>query len=172
MVLLIAIALIPLGVGLPLTAFALNAMRGLQDKTWRRVAGWQGFAVAAPASGPAGDEARDAGFLVRFGALVADPGTWRSLMRSTVDILAGLPLMLAPPVVIVWGLFGLAMPAIWHQLANAHDNNWYAFIHVTTTSTAWLSVVLGIAFIAFGLLLAPEALRHYAALARSLRASD
>jgi len=41
---------------------------------------------------------------------------------------------------------------------------------VTTASTAWLSVALGIAFIALGLLTAPWLLRRYAALARSLQA--
>jgi hypothetical protein len=54
-------------------------------------------------------------------------------------------------------------------IVTAHGNNWYAFIHVTTASTAWLSVALGIAFIALGLLTAPWLLRRYAALARSLQ---
>jgi hypothetical protein len=40
------------------------------------------------------------------------------------------------------------MPAVWHPIVTAHGNNWYAFIHVTTASTAWLSAALGIAFIA------------------------
>jgi hypothetical protein len=46
------------------------------------------------------------------------------------------------------GLFGIVMPAVWHPIVTAHGNNWYAFIHVTTASTAWLSAALGIAFIA------------------------
>ena len=106
---------------------------------------------------------------VRFGSLVADPDTWRSLLWSTVDILAGWLLTLAPAGLIARGLFGLVMPAVWHPIVNAHGNNWYAFIHVTTASTAWLSVALGIAFIALGLLTAPRLLRRYAALARSLQ---
>jgi hypothetical protein len=43
-----------------------------------------------------------------------------------------------------------------------------AFIHVTTAGTAWLSVALGIAFIALGLRAAPWLLRRYGALAQSL----
>ena len=46
--------------------------------------------------------------------------------------------------------------------------NWYAFIHVTTASTAWLSAALGIMFIALGLLTAPWLLGRYGALAQSL----
>lgn len=100
---------------------------------------------------------------------MADPDTWRSLLWSTVDILAGWLITLAPASLIAWGLFGVIMPAVWHPIVTAHGNNWYAFIHVTTASTAWLSVALGIAFIALGLLTAPWLLRRYAALARSLQ---
>ena len=169
-VLLTAVALIPLGVGLPLTAVALRAMRGLEAKAWRHVADWCGSAAVAPRpAGPARQEEREPSFWVRFGSLVADPDTWRSLLWSTVDILAGWLITLAPASLIAWGLFGVVMPAVWHPIVTAHGNNWYAFIHVTTASTAWLSVALGIAFIALGLLTAPWLLRRYAALARSLQ---
>jgi hypothetical protein len=70
-------------VGLPLTAIALRAMRGLEAKAWRHV------------------------------SLMADPGTWRSLLWSTIDILAGCWLLtLAPAALIAWGLFGVVMPAV------------------------------------------------------------
>ena len=100
---------------------------------------------------------------------MADPDTWWSLVWSSVDILAGWLLTLAPVGLIAWGLFGVVMPAVWHPIVTAHGNNWYAFIHVTTASTAWLSAALGIAFIALGLMTAPWFLRRYAALARSLQ---
>jgi hypothetical protein len=169
--LLIAVALIPLGVGLPLTAATLGAMRGLEAKAWRRIAEWRGSAAATPRpAGPVRREEREPRFWVRLGSLMADPGTWRSLLWSTVDIVAGWLFTLTPAGLIAWGLFGVVMPAIWHPIVTAHGNNWYAFIHVTTASTAWLSAALGIAFIALGLLTAPWSLRRYAALARSLQA--
>ena len=88
--LLTAVALIPVGVGLPLTAVALRAIRGLEAKAWRHVADWCGFAVAAPRpTRPVGQEEQEPSFWVRFGSLMADPDTWRSLAWSTVDILAG-----------------------------------------------------------------------------------
>ena len=99
---------------------------------------------------------------------MADPDTWRSLVWSSVDILAGWLLTLAPAGLIAWGLFGVVMPAVWHPIVSAHGNNWYAFIHVTTASTAWLSAALGIMFIALSLLTAPWLLRRYGALAQSL----
>jgi len=79
-------------------------------------------------------------------------------------------LTLAPASLIAWGLFGVVMPVVWHPIVAAHGNNWYAFIHVTTAGTAWLSVALGITFIALGLLTAPWLLRRYGALAQSLLA--
>ncbi len=57
---------------------------------------------------------------------------------------------------------------VWHPIVAAHGNNWYAFIHVTNAGRAWLSVALGIAFIAAGLLTAPWLLRRYGGLAHSL----
>jgi len=160
-VLLTAVALIPLGVGLPLTAVSLRAMRGLEARARQRVAGGSAV-VDRPLS-------QGAGFWTRFGSLMADPDTWRSLLWSTVDILAGWLLTLAPAGLIAWGVFGVVMPAVWHPIVTAHGNNWYAFIHVTTAGTAWLSAALGIVFIALGLLTAPWFLRRYAALARSIQ---
>jgi hypothetical protein len=62
------------------------------------------------------------------------------------------------------------MPAVWHPITAAGGSNWYAFIHVTNPGTAWLSVALGIAFIASGLLSGPWLLRRYGALAHSMLA--
>ena len=169
-VILTAVALIPLGVGLPLTAVTLRAMRRLEAKAWRHITDWAGFTAAAPhLVGPVGQQEREPSFWVRFSSLMADPNTWRSLLGSTVDILAGWLLTLTPVGLIAWGLFGVVMPAVWHPIVTAHGNNWYAFIHVTSASTAWLSAALGIASIALGLLTAPWFLRRYAALARPLQ---
>jgi putative drug exporter of the RND superfamily len=164
--LVIAVALIPVGVGLPLTAITLRAMRGLEASAWRRAAGWGGFASAGPhLAGPVGREERELGFWARFGSLLTDPATWRSLLWSTIDMGVGWLLALTPAGLIVWGLFGVVMPAVWRPIASAGGSNWYAFIHVNSASTAWLSVALGIVFGALGLLTAPWFLRRYAMLA-------
>jgi hypothetical protein len=90
----------------------------------------------------------------------------------TVDSLVGWLLALTPAGLIAWGVFGVIMPAVWHPIVAAHGSNWYAFIHVTSASAAWLSVALGIVFIAVGLRCAPWLLRRYGVLARSLLAPD
>jgi hypothetical protein len=138
----------------------------------RRLSGdWCGAAIGDPYQPePARREGQPPSFWPRFGFLIADPATWRDLVWITVDTLVGWLLTLIPAGLIAWGLFGVVMPAVWHPIVTAHGNNWYAFIHVTTASTAWLSVALGITFIVLGLLTAPWLLRRYGALARSLLA--
>jgi hypothetical protein len=54
-VLLTSVALIPVGVGLSLTAVALRAIRGLQASAWRNEDGWSGFGRTGTVPGwPAG----------------------------------------------------------------------------------------------------------------------
>jgi hypothetical protein len=166
-----AVTLAPLGIGLPAIPVTVRAIRRLETRVRRLSGDWCDAAIADPyLPAPAGREGQPPGFWARLGVLVADPATWRDLMWITVDTLVGWLLALTPAGLLAWGLFGVVMPAVWHPIVTAHGNNWYAFIHVTTASTAWLSVALGIAFIALGLLTAPWLLRRYGALAQSLLA--
>jgi hypothetical protein len=166
-----AVTLAPLGVGLPAIPVTVRAIRRLEARVRRLSGDWCGVAIADPyRPGPAGREGQPPTFWARLGFLIVDPATWRDLVWITVDALAGWLLTLAPAGLIAWGLFGVVMPAVWHPIVAAHGSNWYAFIHVTTPSTAWLSVALGVAFVALGLLTAPWLLRRYGALAQSLLA--
>ena len=70
-----------------------------------------------------------------------------------------------PPVLIVHGEKDL-----WHLIVAAGANNWYAFIHVTSPRTAWLSVPLGLASGALGLWAGPRLQRGYGTLAHSMLA--
>jgi putative drug exporter of the RND superfamily len=166
-----AVALAPLGLGLPAIPVTVRAIRRLETRVRRLSGDWCGAAIGDPYQPePARRDGQRPSFWARFGSLIADPATWRDLAWITVDTLAGWLLTLSPAGLIAWGLFGVVMPAVWHPIAAANGSNWYAFIHVTSASTAWLSVALGIAFIALGLLAAPWLLRRYGALAQSLLA--
>jgi putative drug exporter of the RND superfamily len=166
-----AVTLAPLGIGLPAIPVTVRAMRRLETRVRRLSGDWCGAAIGDPYQPePARREGQPPSFWARFGFLVADPATWRDLVWITVDTLVGWLLTLTPAGLIAWGLFGVVMPAVWHPIVTAHGSNWYAFIHVTTASTAWLSAALGITFIALGLLTAPWLLRRYGALAQSLLA--
>jgi signal transduction histidine kinase len=69
---------------------------------------------------------------------------------------------------VLWGLFGMVMPAVWKPIVNAHANNWYGPIHVTTTHLAWECVPLGVAFFIVGFATGPAFLRAYGKLAKRL----
>ena len=166
-----ALTLAPLGIGLPAIPVTVRAIRRLETRVRRLSGDWCGAAVAVPyLPEPAGREGRPPSFWARAGSLIADPATWRDLAWITVDALAGWLFTLTPAGLLAWGLFGLVMPAVWHPIVTAGGNNWYAFIHVTSASTAWLAAALGIVIIAVGLLTAPWFLRRYGALAQSLLA--
>ena len=166
-----AVTLAPLGIGLPAIPLTVRAVRRLETRVRRLSGDWCGAAIDDPYQPqPTRRDGQPPSFWARFGILIADPATWRDLVWITVDTLAGWLLALTPAGLIAWGVFGVVMPAVWRPIVTAHGNNWYAFIHVTTASTAWLSAALGIMFIALGLLTAPWLLRRYGALAQSLLA--
>jgi signal transduction histidine kinase len=102
------------------------------------------------------------------GQLVTEPATWRDLLWMTVDPAVGCVLAIIPATAAIWGLFGVLMPVYWSPIVHAGGNNWYAFIHVVGTLSAWLCVPLGLAFIVLGLWLAPLILRWYGRLAHSM----
>ena len=170
-VLLVGVALAPLRVGLLILPGTLRAMRRLASVVRRRSAGWCEVAIADPyRSEPDRRQGQPQNRWAPLGHLLTDPATWRDLQWTAVDMLVGWLFTLTSAGLILWGLFGVLMPAVWHPIVTAGGNNWYAFIHVTSAGTAWLSVALGIAFIALGLLSAPWLLRRYGALAHSMLA--
>jgi len=151
----------------------LLAVRRLANVTRRLSGEWCGVPIPVPYRAYA--KPVQGGVWRRFGRasgqLVTEPATWRDLLWMTVDPLVGYLLAIFPVSAILWGLFGVLMPAYWSPIVSAGGNQWYAFIHVDGTLSAWLCVPLGLAFIALGLWLAPLFLRWYGQLAHSMLAS-
>ena len=108
--------------------------------------------------------------LGRAWRMLGDPATWRDLLWLTVDPMGVCVLPLIPGAVLLWGLFGVFMPAYWSPIVHAGGNQWYAFIHVDSWLTAVLCVPLGLASIALGLWCAPGCLRCYGKVAHSMLA--
>jgi signal transduction histidine kinase len=152
----------------------LLAMRRLANLVRRLIGEWCcGVTIPVPYR-PYSEPDPQGGTWRRFaqasGQLVTEQATWRDVLWMTVDPLVIWVLPLIPAAVVAWGLFGVFMPAYWFPIVAAHGNNWYAFIHVTSWTTAALSVPLGIAFIGLGLWIAPLFLRWYGQAARSMLA--
>jgi hypothetical protein len=173
--LLTEVALSPLGAGLLGIPGTLAAMRRLENIVRRRCGDWCGADVKVPyLPEPAVSAEREPSQVTslwrKLGFLLADQATWRDLLWTAVDIIIGWLFTLVPAGLIGWGLFGVIMPAVWHPIAAAGGNSWYAFIHVTDPRAAWLSVPLGLAFGALGLWAGPWLLRCYGTLAKSMLA--
>ena len=170
LVLAIAVTLAGLGIGLFLIPDTMLAGRGLTSRIRRLAGKWSGVSIAVPyRPRPSGEAARP-GLWRRLAWLLTDQVTWRDLLWMTVDCLVGWLLTLTPVALIAWGLFGMVMPAVWAPIAAAGGSNWYAFIHVTGATTAWLSVPLGVAIAAIGLWSGPRLLTWHSRLARGLLA--
>lgn len=50
-------------------------------------------------------------------------------------------------------------PFVWGPIEGAGGSNWYTAIHVSSTATAVLSILVGIVLIVVGLLVGPKVLR-------------
>jgi len=151
----------------------LLAVRRLANVTRRLSGQWCGVPIPEPYRVYPERDPR-AGVWQRFGQtggqMVTESATWRDLLWMTLDPLLIWVLAAIPITVVVWGVFGVLMPAYWNPIVQAGGNNWYAFIPVTNWLTALLSVPLGVAFIALGLWIAPLFLRWYGQSARSMLA--
>ena len=166
----IGVTLAGLGVGLLLVPGTVLAGRELTGRIRHLAGKWSGVAIAVPYRPHPWDEGARPGLWRRYAWLLSDEATWRDLLWMTLDVLAGWLLTLAPVALLAWGLFGIVMPAVWAPIVHAGGNNWYAFIHVTGTGTAWLSVPLGVVALLIGVWSGPRLLTLHSRLARNLLA--
>jgi hypothetical protein len=166
----VGVCLAGLGFGLLLVPDTLLAGRALTNRIRRLAGPRSGVPIAVPYQRPGwGDGARP-GLWRRYAWLLTDQATWRDLLWMTVDVLLGWVLTLAPAGLLAWGLFGMVMPAVWAPIVHAGGSNWYAFIHVTGPTTAWLSVPLGVVVALIGVWSGPRLLAAHRRLARTLLA--
>ncbi|MFI6765207.1 sensor histidine kinase [Streptomyces sp. NPDC050355] len=159
----LALLLLPVGVGFLLLPPAARALRAVSDRSRSRIARWTDVRVDAPEPLPAdpGTNARK-----RSGAILADEGFWRDLGWAWLEPVAGGLLVAVPLALVEYGAFGaLVQPFIWRLI---DDGNWYAFVPVHTTATMLAALLLGLAFMAAGLLAAPAVLRLHARMGRPL----
>ncbi|WP_344669991.1 sensor histidine kinase [Catenulispora yoronensis] len=101
----LAVALLPLGVGAALLRPAVAMTRGLAGAQRRIAREWSGVEIAEP-------------YLPRAGRgqlpwLLGDPATWRDLLWLLVNVPVGLALGLLPATLAGWGVLGLlSVPAL------------------------------------------------------------
>ncbi|MFG3253811.1 sensor histidine kinase [Streptomyces sp. NPDC048172] len=167
---LVAVALLGIGVGVFLVPPACRALQRSADLT-RRVSGrWSGVEIEEPYIPRAAPEAGIKGWAQRTQWALSDQGTWRDMAWALVSCLAGLVLALVPLAVAAYGLMGLLMPLLWEPISDAGGNNWYINVQVTDSGSALTAAALGVPVLLAGLAAAPHVTRLHARLAGRLLA--
>jgi len=169
---LMAVALIPVFLGVMVMPGCLPAVRREAERARRLTRRTTGTEIAAwyrPEPVRTGKGAR---WRTDLPWLLKDPTTWRDLLWLFVNPTVGWVLTLIPAALVLWGLFGVVMPATWKPIVDAGANNWYGPIHVTTMSSAWACVPLGVAFVLAGFAVGPALLAVYGRFARRLLAQS
>ncbi|MDH6129872.1 sensor histidine kinase [Kitasatospora sp. GP82] len=153
-----ALLLLPIGAGFPLLPPAATALRQLSDRYRAWVTQWTGTPVSPPEPlAHTGTGSRRG----RAAAVLGDEGFWHDLRWAWLEPLVGGLLVAGPLALVDYGLFGvLVQPFIWPFIG---PDNWYAFVPVDSAATMLAAAVLGLGFIAVGLLLAPTTLELHAA---------
>jgi signal transduction histidine kinase len=167
---LLAVALMPVFLGAMVMPGCLLAIRHEAERArrlTRRTTGTEIVTWYRPEPMRTGKRAR---WRTDLPWLLKDPTTWRDLLWLFVNPTVGWVFSLMPAALVLWGLFGVVMPAIWKPIVNAGANNWYGPVHVTTTSSAWACVPLGVVFVLAGFALGPALLALYGRFARRLLA--
>jgi signal transduction histidine kinase len=169
-ILVVAVALVPVFVGVLFLPGCLMAVRHEAERARRLVQRTTDIQITAwylPQPSRTSDAPR---WRTDLPWLLSDPTTWRDVLWLFVNPAVGWVLILLPAALVLWGVFGVVMPAVWKPLVDAGANNWYGPIHVTTGSSAWACVPLGAAFVFGGFTLGPALLAAYGRFARWLLA--
>ncbi|MFE3515092.1 sensor domain-containing protein [Streptomyces sp. NPDC059166] len=164
-----AVSLLGVGLGVLLVPALAVAVRGVVNRSRRTAARWSGQALdepylPAPAAVPGLK-----GQWQRTHWVLTDPATWRDLAWMLVNPVAGVLIALLPFALVVGGLGGVLMPAVYRPIADAGDN-YYLWVRISDLTSAWYAAALGVLTLIAGLAVAPAALRAHAALARTLLA--
>ncbi|KJY43068.1 histidine kinase [Streptomyces sp. NRRL B-1568] len=152
----LALLLLPVGVGFRLLPPAARLLRAASDRARGRAARWTDVRISPPEPLPAGP-AR---------AVLGDEGFWRDLGWAWLEPVVGGLLVAVPLVLVEYGVFGaLVQPFVWRLLG---DTNWYAFVLVQSTPTMLAALALGLAFTVAGVCAAPAVLRLHSRWGRLL----
>ncbi|WP_189714313.1 sensor histidine kinase [Streptomyces phaeofaciens] len=164
---LVSLALIPLGVGLVTTPWALAVVRTLAGTRRRLAQEWCGVRIPVVYR-PVPADARP---WTRTAGLLRDPQTWRDLRWLPVDMTAGFVTALLPAVLLLYPLEGFAVAAGWWRVLADGGTYWYGFVPVTDQPTALGAAATAAVLLVAAYPLAPRLLVVHFRLTRALLAS-
>jgi signal transduction histidine kinase len=164
----LSIAFIPLGIGLFTTPVVLAGVRKYADGQRIRAGAWSGVDIPVPYRPlPADLRGGVAGQVERCTLMLKDPATWRDLQWLLVNMTAGAVVAVLAPALPLYMLYGWVLAlGVWKPIHEAGGGEWYAFIHVTSQSTANQAAALGMGLFVLGVLVNTSLVRTHFLLAR------
>jgi signal transduction histidine kinase len=147
---------------------ALLATRRLAMLTRRLSARWCGVAIAAayaPKPVPATAGSRRLSYQQRMSWLLSDVSTWRDLLWLAVNLVAGWVLLLAPVMMVGFGVIAFLVPGL-APVPGMHGVSRWVTPPAFPGNTPTVLVAIGVALVALGVATGPVALRGYGGLAR------
>ncbi|GAA0336448.1 sensor histidine kinase [Streptomyces blastmyceticus] len=171
--LLVALTVLLLGSGLGLLMLprTVGYVRKLADRQRELVGDWTGEPVPVPYD-PLPDPLPKGlpGVAARCQWIVRDRQTWRDWAWIAVEPIVGAAIASGPLLLVLGGIWGLAMPFYGVELSQHWDGLWFEFIPVRGQFTAALAGALGAVNLGLALWGAPHSARIHAAYTRSLLA--
>ncbi|MFH8565287.1 sensor histidine kinase [Streptomyces sp. NPDC017988] len=168
----LSIAFIPLGIGLFTTPVVLAGVRKYADGQRIRAGAWSGVDIPVPYRPlPADLRGGVAGQVERCTLMLKDPATWRDLQWLLVNMTAGAVVAVLAPALPLYMLYGWVLAlGVWKPIHEAGGGEWYAFIHVTSQSTANQAAALGMGLFVLGVFVNTSLVRTHFLLARAFLA--
>lgn len=166
----LAIAFIPLGIGLVTTPYTLMAVRKHANQRRLLAITWSDVRIPVPYR-PFPKDVRSGftGQVERTGLMLKDPATWRDIQWLLVDMTAGYVVAILAAALMLYPVEGFVLAAgLWRVFTD--DRYWYAFVPVDSQATALAAAALGVALFATGVLLSERLLRAHFVIARSVLA--
>ncbi|AZM52882.1 sensor histidine kinase [Streptomyces sp. WAC 01529] len=168
----VSMAFLLLGVGFLTTPAILMGVRRYADAHRARAAEWSGVQIPVPYRPfPAGKRTGLTGQVERCSLMLKDPATWRDLQWLLVNMTAGFTLAIFPPALLLYMVYGWVLAlGVWKPIHEAGGGEWFAWIHVTSQSTANQAAALGVGFFVLGVLVNTSLVRSHFLLARTFLA--
>ncbi|MEV7191530.1 sensor domain-containing protein [Streptomyces sp. NPDC093510] len=165
----VSMAFILLGVGLLTTPVVLAGVRKYANAYRVRAAEWSGVTIPdAYRPFPADLRPGITGQVERCTLMLKDAATWRDLQWLLVNMTVAPIVAVFAPALPLYMLYGWVLAlGVWEPIHNAGGGEWFAWIHVTSQSTANQAAVLGTGFFVLGLFVNPALVRTHFLLART-----
>ncbi|MFI9718619.1 sensor histidine kinase [Streptomyces sp. NPDC052396] len=168
----VAISLIPVGIGILATPVALRAVRAFAGQRRAQARAWSGVDIPSPYLPlPARRGSWVAHQAELCWALLRDKATWRDLQWLLVDMTAGYLLAVLSVTGFLYTLWGPVLAlGVWKPIVDHGGNNWFLFVHVTGQTSANFAAALGVSLGVLGIFVNPALLRADFRLAKWLLA--